>query len=87
MPLLFFVEEIVLLMLPLFLIFAPISAFVVFLCLVGPLGYVLCSCLRRCLPLLAIARLLNVKNLLALALLLLLLALACIVSLSIPVVS
>jgi hypothetical protein len=80
-------EEIVLLTLPLFFVFAPISALAIFLCLVGPLGCILCSCLHRCLPLLAIARLLNVENLLALALLLLLLALACIVSLNIAVVS
>jgi hypothetical protein len=86
-PLIFSVEKIVLLALPLFLVFAPISALAIFLCLVGPSGYVLCSCLRRFLPLLAIARLLNIENLLALALLLLLLALACITSLSIPVVS
>jgi hypothetical protein len=76
-------KETVLFTMPLFLVFAPIYALVVSLCLVGTLGYVLCSCLRRCLPLLAIARLLNVENLLALALL----ALACVVSLSIPVVS
>jgi hypothetical protein len=87
MPLLFSVEETVLLTLPLFLVFASISTLVVSLCLVGPLGCVLCSCLRMCLPLLAIVRLLNVENLLALALLLLLLALACIVALSIHVVS
>lgn len=87
MTLVFSMEEAVLLTLPLFLVFVPISALVVSFYLVGPLGCVLCSCLRTCLPLLTIARLLNVENLLTLALLLLMLALACIVSLSIPVVS
>jgi hypothetical protein len=87
MLLVFSVEEAVLLTLPLFLVFVPIFALAVSFCLIGPLGCVWCSCLRRCLPLLTIARLLNVENLLALALLLLMLALACIVSLSIFVVS
>jgi hypothetical protein len=87
MPLVFSVEATVLFTLPLFFVFVPIFTLVVCFCLVGPLGYVLRSCLRSCLPLLTIARLLNVENLLALALLLLMLALACIVSLSIPVVS
>jgi hypothetical protein len=87
MPLIFSIEEAVLLTLPLFLVFIQVSTLAISFCLVGPLGFVLCSCLRRCLPLLTIARLLNVETLLALALLLLMLAFACIVSLSIPVVS
>jgi hypothetical protein len=75
MPLFFYMEEAILFLLSLFLISVPVFALAISLPLVGPLSYVLCSRVRRRLPLLTIALLLNVENLLALALFLLLLAL------------
>jgi hypothetical protein len=87
MPLFFSMEEAVLFLLSLFLVFVPVFALAIFLPLVGPFSYVLCSCLQHRLSLLTTTLLLNVENLLALALLLLLLALASVTSLCIPVVS
>jgi hypothetical protein len=80
MPLFFSMEEAVLFLLSLFLVFVLVFSLAIFLPLVGPFSYVLCSCLQHRLSLLTTALLLNVENLLALALLLLLLALASVTS-------
>jgi hypothetical protein len=85
MPLFFSVEEAVMFSQSLPLVSVLFFALAISLPLVGPLSYVLCSCLRRRLSLLTTALLFNVENLLALALLLLLLALAFVIPLCIPI--
>jgi hypothetical protein len=85
MTFLFAMKEAILLALPLPWIFVPISHLAKSFPLIGCLCHILCPYLQNFLPLLVIALLLDVEDLLVLVLLLLLLNLVSIAPLGIPV--